>query len=100
MFTDTVSNIGRDLIDSMLTLDEERRLSIDEVSQHSWFSNHPVSLMREHLEEPKETILDRIISKGFKKETVKEYLKKNLKNQATTTYYLLLQEAKKKEQSL
>lgn len=92
-----VSTTGHDLLSRLLTTDPEKRIKIDEIKKHPWFSLsksdsfipqglvpgvHQIPIDRDIL-----NILDNM---GMDKEKIKESLQRNEHNALTATYYLIV----------
>ena len=99
-----VSPEGRDLIKGILTIDPSKRLTIDDIRKHKWFTQVipqtqsgtlgfttgyglkvgidaiPIDMR----------IVVMLQEYGFNANQAKKYLEANKHNHATTTYYLLL----------
>eukprot|EP01102_Stenamoeba_stenopodia_P007926 TRINITY_DN2237_c0_g1_i1.p1 TRINITY_DN2237_c0_g1~~TRINITY_DN2237_c0_g1_i1.p1 ORF type:complete len:515 (-),score=104.42 TRINITY_DN2237_c0_g1_i1:120-1664(-) len=90
-----------DLIQRMLTVDPQKRITIDEIRPHPWVTQGydgppptylPSTYPVHHTEE---RILEQLVSMGFDKEAAKEKILKNEHNQATYIYHLLLARARR-----
>ncbi|EPS67062.1 hypothetical protein M569_07713, partial [Genlisea aurea] len=86
-----------DLIQKMLDVDPVRRITTCQIRQHAWFK---VNLPRylavipanalEHLKRLDEEIIQVVLKLGFDRNQLIESLQNRIKNDATVTYYLLL----------
>lgn len=91
----------RDIIRKILVTDPDKRLNIQQIKEHSWFSfNVPIQMSEGIIIgynqipiEPK--ILDMMKEYGFDSEYTQQCLDANKHNHATTTYYLFLKRLKK-----
>ncbi|CAH8363547.1 unnamed protein product [Eruca vesicaria subsp. sativa] len=92
-----LSYAARDLIPRILTVDPMMRIDIPGIRQHSWFSNRlppylaapPLDTTEQAREINEETILH-VVDIGFDRNHVMESLFNRIQNEATVTYYLLL----------
>lgn len=88
---------ARDLIPRMLVVDPMKRITTHEIRQHPWFKvNLPRYLAvtppnaMEHLRKLDEEIILEVTGRGFDRSHLIEALQKRIQNDATVTYYLLL----------
>ncbi|KAL3819487.1 hypothetical protein ACJIZ3_005392 [Penstemon smallii] len=88
---------ARDLIPRLLVVDPMKRITTSEIRQHPWFKvNLPRYLAvtppnaMEHLRKPDEEIVKEVIRMGFDMSQLIESLQNRIQNDATVTYYLLL----------
>ncbi|XP_022552842.2 SNF1-related protein kinase catalytic subunit alpha KIN11-like isoform X1 [Brassica napus] len=88
---------ARDLIPRMLVVDPVKRISIPEIRQHRWFQTHLPRYLAvappDTLEQAKkinEEIVQEVVNMGFDRNQVMESLRNRVQNDATVTYYLLL----------
>lgn len=90
-----------DLIQRMLTVDPQKRITIDEIRHHPWVTQGydgppptylPTTYPVHHIEE---RVLEQLVSMGFDKEAAREKVMKNEHNQATFIYHLLLARARR-----
>ncbi|XP_057979270.1 SNF1-related protein kinase catalytic subunit alpha KIN10 [Malania oleifera] len=88
---------ARDLIPRMLVVDPMKRMTIPEIRQHSWFQAHlprylavpPLDTMQQ-AKKIDEDVLQEVVNKGFDKALVVDSLRNRIQNDATVTYYLIL----------
>ncbi|KAA8540991.1 hypothetical protein F0562_024871 [Nyssa sinensis] len=88
---------ARDLIPRMLLVDPMKRITIPEIRQHHWFKAHlprylavPPPDALQHIKKIDEEILQKVLKMGFDKNLLLESLQNRTQNDATVTYYLLL----------
>lgn len=92
-----LSGGARDLIPRMLLVDPLKRVTIAEIKQHPWFQFR----LRRYLAVPPpdtaqqakrvdEDIVQEVVRLGFERNELVESLQNRLQNQATVTYYLIL----------
>ncbi|KAH0853546.1 hypothetical protein HID58_093105, partial [Brassica napus] len=88
---------ARDLIPRMLVVDPVKRITIPEIRQHRWFQTHLPRYLAvappDTLEQAKkinEEIVQEVVNMGFDRNQVMESLRNRVQNDATVTYYLLL----------
>ena len=93
-----VSTHATDLLKRILTTDPERRITIDQIKAHPWFSlykgyvNIPKGLIiGYHDISIDELILENAQSFGYDKESIRQSILQNRHNKITTLYYLMLQ---------
>ena len=88
---------ARDLISRMLFVDPLKRITMAEIRHHQWFVVH----LPRYLVVPPQTqisqtsnldgeTLDMVINLGFEREPLIDALRHQIRNKATVTYYLLL----------
>ena len=88
---------ARDLISRMLFVDPLKRITMAEIRQHRWFVVH----LPRYLVVPPQTqisqtsnldgeTLDMVVNLGFEREPLISALQHQVRNKATVTYYLLL----------
>ncbi|KAL1538093.1 Protein kinase [Salvia divinorum] len=81
---------ARDLIRRILVVDPTRRITIQDIRQHSWFQpNLPLNGIQP-LNMLDYEIIEQVVTKGFKRGHLIHSLQSNLENDATVEYYLLL----------
>lgn len=92
-----LSPLARDLIIRILVIDPLIRLTIPQIREHPWFQYclpwHlavPAEETRRGTKKIDEEILQVVITKGFDHCHVVESLRNRIQNEATVTYYLLL----------
>ncbi|CAA7055428.1 unnamed protein product [Microthlaspi erraticum] len=93
----------KDLIPRMLTVEPLRRISIPEIRQHPWFHNDlphdlavPPSDAREQAyNKIDEKIVQEVVNLGFDRNQVVESLVGRIQNQATVSYYLILDNSRR-----
>ncbi|KAG2283813.1 hypothetical protein Bca52824_055033 [Brassica carinata] len=88
---------ARDLIPRMLIVDPVKRITISEIRQHRWFQTHLPRYLAvappdtvEHAKKINEEIVQEVVNMGFDRNQVMESLRNRVQNDATVTYYLLL----------
>lgn len=88
---------ARDLIPRMLVVDPMKRMTIPEIRQHPWFQAHlprylavPPPDSTQQAKKVDEEILQEVIGMGFDRNQLVEALRSRMQNEATVTYYLLL----------
>lgn len=88
---------AKDLISRILVVDPITRITIPEISQHPWFRLHLplfLSVRAQELKERSKLInkdtFEEAVGFGFSHSFLMESLKNRLQNEATVTYYLLL----------
>lgn len=93
-----VSPDATDLITRILNIHPSKRLTIEQIKAHSWFSvykgyvNIPKGLIIGYNEMPvDDVIVDSVESLGYDREVIVQSVKNSRHNKLTTTYYLLLQ---------
>ncbi|KAK9278328.1 hypothetical protein L1049_027893 [Liquidambar formosana] len=88
---------ARDLVSRMLVVDPTRRITVPEIRQHQWFQAHlphhlavpsPETMLCTHKIDEK--ILQIVHRMGFDKTQLVESLRNRKQDDATVTYYLLL----------
>ncbi|VVB09245.1 unnamed protein product [Arabis nemorensis] len=92
---DHLSYAARDLIPRMLMVDPIVRISIPEIRQHPWFNIHiprylavpPLDISAQKFDEE---IIQEAVSIGFDRKEIVESLSNRIQNEATVTYYILL----------
>ena len=92
-----ISNQGKDLIKKILTVDPNKRISINEIKCHPWFNlfdgknNLYEGLLISNFVIPiDDKIVNDMISFGFSKEDIIKNILQNKHNHITTTYYLMV----------
>lgn len=88
---------ARDLISRMLFVDPIKRITMAEIRQHPWFVVHlprylvvpPQTQISQTSNLDSET-LDMVVNLGFEREPLIEALRHQVRNKATVTYYLIL----------
>ncbi|KAK9107451.1 hypothetical protein Syun_023462 [Stephania yunnanensis] len=88
---------ARDLIPRMLVVEPMKRMTILEIRQHPWFQAHlprylavPPPDTMQQAKKIDEEILQEVITMGFDRNQLVESLRSRKQNEATVTYYLLL----------
>jgi 5'-AMP-activated protein kinase catalytic alpha subunit len=88
---------ARDLIPRMLVVDPMKRMTIPEIRQHAWFQLHlprylsvPPPDTMQQAKKIDEEILQEVAKMGFDRNQLVESLSNRSQNEATVTYYLLL----------
>ncbi|KAJ4900897.1 SNF1-related protein kinase catalytic subunit alpha KIN11 [Raphanus sativus] len=88
---------ARDLIPRMLVVDPVKRITIPEIRQHRWFHTHLPRYLAvsppdtaEQAKKINEEIVQQVVTMGFDRNQVMESLRNRVQNDATVTYYLLL----------
>lgn len=88
---------AKDLISRILVVDPITRITIPEIRQHPWFRLHLpwfLSVRAEEIKERSKLInkdtFEEVVGLGFSHSLLMESLKNRLQNEATVTYYLLL----------
>ncbi|KAI9121406.1 hypothetical protein K1719_008439 [Acacia pycnantha] len=88
---------ARDLIPRMLVVDPMKRMTIPEIRQHPWFQAHlprylavPPPDTLQQAKKIDEEILQEVVTIGFDRNQLVESLRNRIQNEATVTYYLLL----------
>lgn len=88
---------ARDLIARMIVVDPLKRITIPEIRQHPWFlENLPNYLaaalpnIKHQTEKVDEEILEHMVALGFNREHLVWSLQKRIHDDATVSYYLLL----------
>ncbi|XP_072968042.1 serine/threonine protein kinase OSK1-like [Typha angustifolia] len=92
-----LSALARDLIPRMLIVDPMKRMTIREIREHPWFQARlprylavpPPDTTQQAKKIDEETLQD-VIKMGFDKNQLVESLYNRMQNEATVTYYLLL----------
>ncbi|THU63136.1 hypothetical protein C4D60_Mb01t12540 [Musa balbisiana] len=92
-----LSPLARDLIPRMLIVDPMKRITIREIREHPWFQTHlprylavPPPDTMQQAKKIDEDILQEVIKMGFDKNQLVESLHSRIQNEATVSYYLLL----------
>ncbi|XP_010450810.1 PREDICTED: SNF1-related protein kinase catalytic subunit alpha KIN11-like [Camelina sativa] len=100
---DHLSYAARDLIPRMLMVDPLMRITIPEIRQHPWFNNHlppylaiPPLDTREQANKIEEEIVQKVVNIGLDRNQVVESLLNRIQNEATVSYYLLLDNRNRK----
>ncbi|KAJ0970893.1 hypothetical protein J5N97_018852 [Dioscorea zingiberensis] len=88
---------ARDLIPRMLIVDPLKRMTIPEIRLHPWFQAQlprylavPPPDTMQQAKKIDEDILQEVVKMGFDKNHIVESLRSRTQNEATVTYYLLL----------
>ncbi|KAJ0254010.1 SNF1-related protein kinase catalytic subunit alpha KIN11 [Hirschfeldia incana] len=88
---------ARDLIPRMLVVDPVKRITIPEIRQHRWFQTHLPRYLAvsppdtvEQAKKINEEIVQEVVKLRFDRNLVIESLRNRVQNDATVTYYLLL----------
>ncbi|XP_056175085.1 SNF1-related protein kinase catalytic subunit alpha KIN10-like [Syzygium oleosum] len=96
-FPSHLTSGARDLIERMIVVDPLKRITIPEIRQHPWFlANLPYYLaaalpdITHHTKKVDEEILDRTVTLGFNRNHVVQSLQNRIQDDATVSYYLLL----------
>ncbi|XP_042041349.1 SNF1-related protein kinase catalytic subunit alpha KIN10-like [Salvia splendens] len=88
---DQLSAGACDLIKRILVVDPTRRLTIHGIRQHPWFIlNLPPCLTLNAAQHIDDEIIEQVVVLGFDRGQLIHSLQSNLQNDATITYYLLL----------
>ncbi|XP_072961648.1 SNF1-related protein kinase catalytic subunit alpha KIN10-like isoform X1 [Typha angustifolia] len=94
-----VSPLARDLIIRILVVNPIERITIPQIREHPWFQFNlpqcltvPAEVMENISKKVDEDVLQGVISHGFDHFHVIQSLKNRIQNEATVTYYLLLDE--------
>ncbi|URE18814.1 SNF1-related protein kinase [Musa troglodytarum] len=92
-----LSALARDLIPRMLIVDPMKRITIREIREHPWFQTRlprylavPPPDTMQQAKKIEEDILQEVIRMGFDKNQLVESLHNRIQNEATVSYYLLL----------
>ncbi|KAJ3699497.1 hypothetical protein LUZ61_003202 [Rhynchospora tenuis] len=92
-----LSALARDLIPRMLVVDPMKRITIREIREHAWFQTRlphylavPPPDTAIQAKKIDEEVLEQVIKMGFDKIELVESLSSRRQNEATVTYYLLL----------
>nr|AGE44293.1 SNF1-related protein kinase catalytic subunit alpha KIN10-2 [Musa AB Group] len=92
-----LSALARDLIPRMLIVDPMKRITIREIREHPWFQTRlprylavPPPDTMQQAKKIEEDILQEVIKMGFDKNQLVESLHNRIQNEATVSYYLLL----------
>jgi len=91
-----LSEDAKSMIKGILTVDPEKRFTIEDIRKHPWFSISPVKakqgiIVGIHQIPSEPFILKQMEKYGFSVEYTQKCIEANKHNSATTTYYLLLQ---------
>ncbi|KAH7387108.1 hypothetical protein KP509_16G005800 [Ceratopteris richardii] len=88
---------ARDLIPRMLLVDPLKRVTIPDIKQHPWFQFHlprylavPPPDTAQQAKRVDEDIVQEVTKLGIKRDELVDSLQNRVQNQATVTYYLLL----------
>jgi len=116
-----ISSEVRHLIDRMLTVDPEKRITISGIYEHPWYSQIPLAVSRWGPSPPPspsaatgrddaaeadddvegiplvEDVLEQMVKLGFAREHTVDCLRTNQHNSTTTTYYLLVEKKRRVE---
>ncbi|KAJ8477523.1 hypothetical protein OPV22_021250 [Ensete ventricosum] len=92
-----LSALARDLIPRMLVVDPMKRITIREIHEHPWFQMRlprylavPPPDTMQQARKIDDDILQEVIKMGFDKNQLVESLHNRMSNEATVSYYLLL----------
>ncbi|WOL18194.1 SNF1-related protein kinase catalytic subunit alpha KIN10-like [Canna indica] len=92
-----LSALARDLIPRMLVVDPMKRITIREIREHQWFQTRlprylavPPPDTMQQAKKIDEDILQEVIKMGFDKNLLVQSLHKRIQDEATVSYYLLL----------
>lgn len=100
-FPPFLSDKCKDMIRRLLTVNPKKRISIEEIKNHSFYQQGDLQIIRDKKLYNKEKINEKIINKmesiGFNKEVIMKNIEMNRHNNVTTTYFLLF---KKYESSI
>lgn len=87
---------ARDLIPRMLLVNPMKRITIAEIRQHQWFTTHLPRYLAviqvdnvATLTKFDPDVVNMVVRQGFNRESVIEWLKKRVQNEATVMYHLL-----------
>ena len=100
-----VSDGCKDMIKKILTVDPNKRFTIQQIREHPWFGVHSPPYMAEGLLinaiviPVDEEIVTAMVDMDFTKEEVRCSVLSNKHNHITTAYYLMVKSKLKKEQS-
>ena len=94
--SENISNEAKDLISNILVLNPQKRLKIEQIIKHPWFNIIYFSIIKGiNINEIKipidEEIVEQMNNIGFDKNEVRITISKNLFNNISCSYYLLLQ---------
>ncbi|KAG1346202.1 SNF1-related protein kinase catalytic subunit alpha KIN10 [Cocos nucifera] len=96
-FSFGLSASARDLISRMLVVDPMKRITIPEIRQHPWFTPHLPRYLKvpllDTMQQAKRIdvdILQEVVKMGFDKDLLVKSLHNRQQNEATVSYYLLL----------
>eukprot|EP00210_Caulerpa_lentillifera_P000745 g721.t1 len=88
---------AQDLIPRMLLVNPMKRITMSEIRQHYWFTTHLPRYLAViqadtlvSVSKLDQEILNTVVRQGYDKESVVEWLKKRVQNEATVMYHLLL----------
>ena len=103
-----LSNEVKDLIKKLLEINPRKRIKISEIKEHPWFNlKNRMFNMHEGIDIAKtvipidEEIIEQMKEIGFNKMQIRDTIIRNLHNNISTTYYLLLsQKIKEKKESV
>ena len=89
-----VSAEAKDLLDKMLTVDPEKRISLESVVFHPWLQNDPNHKTineekRDYIHDPEEFVMHKIVKFGFPLEHVAESIKSYSLNHSFACYMTL-----------
>lgn len=90
---DDISDLAKDLINSMLTIDPDERISIKKIKKHPWFNLITPKLMKGiiinfHKIPVDEVILKKTALHGYDESVIREKLINNVHDKSTGLYYL------------
>ena len=92
-----ISEEGKDLIRRILEVNPKKRIKINEIKEHPWFNMvNRIFNMHDGIDIKKtvipldEEIIEKMYKIGFNKMQVRDTILRNLYNNISTTYYLLL----------
>eukprot|EP00929_Paragymnodinium_shiwhaense_P079133 TRINITY_DN41144_c0_g2_i3.p1 TRINITY_DN41144_c0_g2~~TRINITY_DN41144_c0_g2_i3.p1 ORF type:complete len:554 (-),score=95.47 TRINITY_DN41144_c0_g2_i3:6-1667(-) len=102
-----ISEQARDLIKRILQTDPEKRITLEQIKEHPWYTQIPYAASAwvpksltcdggaHGPEEIDEDVLEQLVELEFPREHALECLRENKHNQVTTTYYLLVEKKRK-----
>eukprot|EP00927_Polykrikos_kofoidii_P066735 TRINITY_DN62297_c0_g1_i1.p1 TRINITY_DN62297_c0_g1~~TRINITY_DN62297_c0_g1_i1.p1 ORF type:complete len:1471 (+),score=206.66 TRINITY_DN62297_c0_g1_i1:72-4415(+) len=97
-----VSQDASALLQAVIVVDPNRRLSVPEAQDHKWLngvSNSADLVYESKANQPSLELLERVSKFGFPRPLVEESLREGRLNQATATYHLLMQQALRRHAS-
>eukprot|EP00401_Gymnodinium_catenatum_P040193 CAMPEP_0117608500 /NCGR_PEP_ID=MMETSP0784-20121206/80840_1 /TAXON_ID=39447 /ORGANISM="" /LENGTH=416 /DNA_ID=CAMNT_0005411775 /DNA_START=1 /DNA_END=1248 /DNA_ORIENTATION=- len=99
-----ISQQARSLINAMLTTDPVKRITLPEIRQHAWYLQIPNAASRwEGVTVSRQLeleVLNELEQIGLSRDHVRECLRTNKHNFATTAYYLLVERERRKADHL
>lgn len=97
-FKSHVSDIARDIISKILSVNPNKRIGFEEIKSHAFFklSNEMINKknLGLYLNKVDNSILDKMVELGFEKNNIISNVESNNHNNITTTYELLLNKYK------